>query len=46
MAECYPFMYEDEEDSDGYSYMKNEDEEAWAYMVSCYEITEDFQITG
>lgn len=31
-AECYPFMYDDEE----------EDSEGWAYMVSCYEITKDF----
>lgn len=31
-AECYPFMYDDEE----------EDSDGWAYMVSCYEITEDF----
>lgn len=32
MAECYPFIYDEEE----------EDSEGWAYMASCYEITEDF----
>lgn len=43
MAEYYPFMYDDEEESDSYYYLEKEDEEAQAYMVSCYEITEDFR---
>ncbi|KAI8572936.1 hypothetical protein RHMOL_Rhmol01G0239800 [Rhododendron molle] len=42
MAECYPFMYEDEENADSYYYLEEDDEEAWAYIVSCYEITEEF----
>lgn len=43
MVECYPFMYENEEDLDSYSYLEEKDGETWAYMVSCYEITEDFR---
>lgn len=35
-------MYEDEEDADNHYYLDGEEEEAWAYMVSCYEITEEF----
>ncbi|KAI8550885.1 hypothetical protein RHMOL_Rhmol06G0142100 [Rhododendron molle] len=42
MAECYPFMYEDENDADNRYHLEDDEEDGWAYMVSCHEIIEEF----
>ncbi|KAI8555548.1 hypothetical protein RHMOL_Rhmol05G0180800 [Rhododendron molle] len=42
MAECYPFMYEDESDVDNRYYLEDDTEDGWAYMVSWHEIIEEF----
>ncbi|KAI8530046.1 hypothetical protein RHMOL_Rhmol11G0024100 [Rhododendron molle] len=38
MAECYPFMYEDEDPADSHYHLEDNEEDEWAYMVPCHEI--------